>query len=588
MVVSAVVLLLVPLVLPGCLGGSAELRGLWSGGAAPSRVGVVAQLVDGDGIGILDVESGEISVSIDGEPVTDPAVYGPEALRLRTPLTLLIDQSQGALTAEAAPALREVVSAILGDLPAEQPARLLVFSDGVEELADFTTDRDALSGAVAALGTARGPVTDLNGALITALDGGDQLDMSLGLVRGVTVVITDGGDGPAVVSASDVIAARGDAALLVVQLGGGGATELANVGGVRIRKAEDLAEHSDAVRDSIRAALGSTLLVSVCADERDGEHTVELLFERNSDRASWLGTFSAEGFDDVGLWDAATPLPELMREAQTAVNAAGVFIAGGDGEGSVYYAPLREDGLLASWSLVGSLPSGSEAGIAATDEALYAVNGPYAWTALLGEDGLPGAWVEMESPGYANVLRAWSGHLWSISRDAAYVGPIGADGAAGPWTASAPFPEGLDGGLGMAIAGGHMVVVGNIGRGDDWTATAYAAALGEDGSFGPWETLAGFPAYLGYWLTADSDGEAIYVFPGADADGLEVYAATVSEAGVGAWQLAGRLGEARDQYATAVANNRLFLLGGELDGDATTEGIAGGVMAGALGFDCSF
>lgn len=574
--------------LSGCLGGTPELRGLWSGGGAPSRVGVVAQIVDGDDFGITDIQSGEISVSIDGAPASEVTVYSGEALHMRTPLTLLIDQSQGTLTAEAAPALRDLANAILGDLPAEQPARLLVFSDEVVELSDYTTDRAALADAVAELGTARGAITDLHGALLTALDGGEQLDMAMGIVWGLTVVITDGGDGPVVVSASDVIEARGDAALLAIDVEDGQAGELANLGALRVRKSEDLAARSEELRNSIRAALGSTVLVSVCSEERSGEHSVELLFERDRLKASWLGDFSASGFDDVALWDAATPLPELMLEAQTAYNGAGVFIAGGDGEGSVYYSPVRADGLLASWSLATSLPEGSLAGVAATESALYAINGPYAAFAALDADGLPGEWVEMDSPGYASVLRVWSGHLWSISRDAAYVGPIGSDGAAGPWTASEPFPEGLDGGLGMAIAGGTMVVVGNVGRGNDWTPTAYASRLGADGSFGAWQQLPGFPAYLGYWLTADSDGEAIYVFPGDDADGPEVYSATVSDSGVGAWQVAGRMGEARDQYATVIVEDRLFLLGGAVGGDSTTSGVAGGVSGGQLGFDCSF
>ncbi|HJN75872.1 MAG TPA: vWA domain-containing protein [Myxococcota bacterium] len=557
--------------------GPVSAKGLWAGASAPNRAHILVELVDARGRGVA-WSGDELTTTIDGSEVL-PRYRGFEELDGTQSVVLLVD-----LALEDSGDLAEIQSfatKIAENLDEHQTFTMIGFDEDVEVLRPETTDTDKMRDAIDALTAASGP-TNRNAALVDAFaEVEDQLLTGEPLERSVIVLLSDGGDPVDDTSLESVQAARGELAVMAVGVGTDH-EDVATHGSWKAKDIADLPEIANEVLERLLDTRDALVLATWCSDVDDGSHVLGLDFERDRLKGSWQD--SVELISTVATWGDTSSLPVYLQTHHARVWEGAIYVGGGDEDGSTYWAPILDDGRVGRWREGPQLDSGEETRFHAGRDRLYAINGENAWTALL-TDGEPQGWTMTDSPGYANVIRHREDVLYSITRQRVYFTELDQDNLPEGWQQSSDFPEDLDGGyVGAAFAADELVVVGSwrSGSDSDWITRGYRAPVESRGSLGNW-TQIDFGTFMGLWLNVESDGDYVYVFPGADADGLGVLSAAPGEA----FAEVASLAKAREWYSVATSDEGfVYLHGGRADSDATQEGLYSQLSEGDLALDC--
>jgi hypothetical protein len=562
----------------GAYKGPIQVTPLYAGGASPDRGHLVVELLDQQGQGVGDWQPGEIALSID-DGSREHALRTWADQDAQQPVLMLLDLSDSVEDADGLEALKEFGLAVVGGMEPGQPLELVGYSELNEVLLTSTGNRFSRQAVWEDL-IDLGSVSNTNGALVDALERWeDDLSPEQGGTRGVLVLVTDGGDGPDDTTISEVIEARGDKAVIVVEVNTSRTDldQVATHGHFEIDSYAELPALADQVLDRMERGRSGLVFATWCGSSG----TVELTFTRERLKGAWYGTAVVDGSDTVA-WGRTSSLPEPMQTHHARILDGWMYTSGGDEDGSVLYTRVLEDGRLGSWREGWSIDAGEETRLHAAEGRLWAINGTEAWQSWIDEDGLNGEWEGIESPGYSNVIRDHEGSLYSITRDRVYLADI-TDAGLGSWSSSEDFPAPLDGGyVGGAFAGGELVVVGSQrASGESWRTVGYRASVSSDGSLGSWAEVA-FGPFMGLWLNVDSDGQYVYVFPGDDGDTSDVLSARPGES----WSTAGALSQARRWYATAASEGYVYLHGGDISGEGDEGALYTMAVDGRLELSC--
>ncbi len=541
-----------------------SMDALFAGATAPNRGHLVLELQDADGFVVTDALAEEFTLEVDGVEVT-PDFHRWEDRDVLQKTVVLIDLSDGAGIGPLKVAARTVIEQVDG------PIELVGYASGTEVFRSFTDDREALRLALDEL-EILGPTTDTNQALLDVLDDWeDDLDPASGGVRGAVLLISNGGEGPDAVTVAQVKEAAAGRPIIAVGIG----TRLDSVathGSFRARTEEDLPEALDEALMALSATREGLIWLSWC----EAGDQAEVSFKRGRLRGSTLETLGGGTLTASAPWGQATSLPEPIQAHHARVVEGYLYVGGGDWDGNIFYARQLEGGLLGHFRSGPAVPvAGSETRFGSHDGDLVAINGDKAWRLPL-QEGVPTEWEDLPSPLYSNAIREAEGELFSLSRKKVYR----LDGDS--WTESADIPEGgLDGSVGGTIVDGRVVLVG-AWREDptsDWQTRGWSVSVD---SLDDWTALPPFPHFMGTFSTTDGDGAEVLVFPGSDADSLEVL--RLDGAG---WAVAGSLAVARDYFSTAVSpDGLLYLHGGRVDGEKTTTASVSRIQDGALELTC--
>jgi len=555
--------------------GPVSAKGLWAGASAPNRAHTLVDLVDANGRGV-PWTGNDLTTSVNGAEVL-PRYRGFDQLDATQAVVLMVDVALE--DPSQINAIKTFAKRLADDLDDQHTFTLVGFDEDTEVLRAETTDPDKITAAIDELTAESGP-TNRNGSLVELFEDLDeQLQPGEPLKRHAVILISDGGDAVDDTTLQAVLDARGEVALIGVGLGTDH-DDVATHGSWKIKEAADLPDLAVDVLAALAEAREGLVWATWCNDEADGAHIVELNFERDRLKGSWED--SVELVNTAATWGDTSALPVYLQTHHARVWNGRIYVGGGDEDGSTYWAPLLDDGRVGRWRDGPRLDSGEETRFHAGRDRLYAINGEYAWTSALLEDGEPQGWSVMDGPGYSNVIRHHDDVLYSITRQRVYSTELDVNNLPEGWQQSEDFPEDLDGGyVGAAIADDQMVVVGSwrSGSDSDWVTRGYRAPLDDLDSW----TQIDFGTFMGLWLNVDAAGDHIYVFPGSDADGTGVLSARPGDA----WAEVGALAKSREYYSVATSEDGfLYLHGGRADDEPSEEGLYSQVVDGGLSLDC--
>ena len=242
----------------------------------------------------------------------------------------------------------------------------------------------------------------------------------------------------------------------------------------------------------------------------------------------------------LGTWTTATALPGTVAYSQAIVTKNRVYLLGGDINGThsatVYTAPINTDGTLDTWTTATALP-----GTVAYSQAIVTKNRVY----LLG--------------GYNGAFSS-----------TVYTAPINADGTLGTWTTATALPAPVT--YSQAIVTKNRVyLLGGYINGA-FSSTVYTAPINADGTLGTWTTATALPGTVTY-SQAIVTNNRVYLLGGLinGASSATVYTAPINTDGtLGTWTTATAL-PATVYYSQAiVTKNRVYLLGGIINGDPSS------------------
>jgi len=304
--------LLFALALVGCGGSSGlKLTMLEASVQRPSNVAVyfTVDTADGEPVGGLAADSFRIYederlVSIHESKQT---ILNPEVAAVHYTL-LLVDMSGSVTESGDLPTVIDAASSFADRIRNKQQVGIYAF-DGrkdLQRISGFDNNPDRLRSRIGALSSfkSRDPSTNLNGAVVQALDVLDQQmrRASTPLKFGTLVVFTDGSDRAARVSREDLDKALEASAHDVFVIGVGSEIDQEELGaigrsGVIVRgdRGEIAAAFAEAA-DRIDAFASRYYLLGYCSPARAGVHTVRVEAAAEGKSGSLSYEFDARGF----------------------------------------------------------------------------------------------------------------------------------------------------------------------------------------------------------------------------------------------------------------------------------------------------
>ena len=249
-----------------------------------------------------------------------------------------------------------------------------------------------------------------------------------------------------------------------------------------------------------------------------------------------VAKINADG--SLGAFQVTQALPQgLSSGVAVAANGLIYYTGGAGGSGApvntVYVAPVHADGTLGAWSSTTAFTTGRANHAAGVYGArLYIAGG--------------------------NPFTGFSATVLSDAQSA----PINPDGTLGAWTATSSLPGPRSHGGGV-VQDGHFLIAGGAASGGSYYNDAIAAPIRADGSLGAFRTLTTF-TNARWDVGVASDGNAVFVAGGTGASnyGTEVIAAPLIRGALSAWSAAGDTSAARMGNCTVAYGGFLYALGG--------------------------
>jgi hypothetical protein len=248
--------------------------------------------------------------------------------------------------------------------------------------------------------------------------------------------------------------------------------------------------------------------------------------------AVYTAPINADG--TLGSWASATPLPEVLTQANVIITKNRVYIMGaGTGLYSVtskiYTAPINADGTIGVWSGAGNIPQGLASSSPVVIKNFVYLLGGYNGSTFVG-----------------NVYKA----------------PINVDGTLGAWTSSTSLPVGVSNSQAI-VTKTRVYLLGGF-SGSAPISTVYTAPINADGSLGAWSTGPELPI-AAYCTYAFATRNRIYFMGGASysATITSIYTIPINlDDSLGIWSSMGTLPVALAATQGACVNNKFYLLGG--------------------------
>lgn len=154
---------------------------------------------------------------------------------------------------------------------------------------------------------------------------------------------------------------------------------------------------------------------------------------------------------------------------------------------------------------------------------------------------------------------------------AVYRANIASNGILGSWTTEAGFPAPLSHAQ-LIVTFNRLYVLGGTNA-DGPVSSVYTATVNSDGSLGSWTSATSLPAALSRF-TAIVTRRRVYLLGGSATNSssvgsVKIYSAPIAASGlIGVWvEETGVLPEAVTSSTIAVTKNRVFLIGGVVDGE---------------------
>ena len=219
---------------------------------------------------------------------------------------------------------------------------------------------------------------------------------------------------------------------------------------------------------------------------------------------------AAEPAVPIGNWTAMASLPE-PRASLGVVTHAGEWLysiggrnAGESATAAAWRARVQDDGSLAAWQAVSSLPVPLYLhAVVASNGYLYVIGGyddkyyhNEVWRAQIMADGGLSAWQRDRDYPYSVTLHAAvaaDGRIYVSGGDTTqgrtnrvYVAMIGAGGALGPWEQTTALPPSSLYRHAMAATSNEVYVTGGY-DGNTVRNETYAARINTDGTLGAWQ-----------------------------------------------------------------------------------------------------
>lgn len=287
-------------------------------------------------------------------------------------------------------------------------------------------------------------------------------------------------------------------------------------------------------------------------------------------------------------WSPTTPLPQALANRNAVVWGDYLYFVAGKSAsdapvGTIYAAPILNNGALGGWTVAGELPLAVYLhAVAANDTDLYVIGGwdgtrtrAEVWRAPFIPGGGLGAFSRVSSYPVAvdlqeavivqnrlYVLGGWTGR---DPLDLVYSAAIQPDGL-GPWAPTTALPVPLYR-LAAVAYNNRIYVTGGFDNRNAQSAV-YVAAVGPDGSLGPWQPTTALPNTSFYHESVIHDGRLL-VLGGRDNlnEYRTVFAAPIHADGtLGAWTPQPDLPESLNRFAavsvTRNGSDYVYVMGG--------------------------
>ena len=300
--------------------------------------------------------------------------------------------------------------------------------------------------------------------------------------------------------------------------------------------------------------------------------------------------FNTQQSTDITGWTTGTSLPTTVAYSQAIVTKNRLYLLGGVDSSAVYTAPINADGTLGPWTTGTSLPATvyySQAIVTSNRVYLLGgiVNGVHSstvYTAPINADGTLGPWTTGPSLPAAvyysqavvtkNRVYLLGGYVnGSTSATAAvYTAPINADGTLGTWTTGTSLPDTVYGSQAI-VTQNRVYLLGGIVNSSP-SATVYTAPINADGTLGAWTTGTSLPATVDR-SQAIVTSNRVYLLGGIvnGSSSSTVYTAPINADGtLGPWTTGTSLPATVDRSQAIVTSNRVYLLGGIVNGSSSS------------------
>lgn len=284
--------------------------------------------------------------------------------------------------------------------------------------------------------------------------------------------------------------------------------------------------------------------------------------------------------DFTAAWTGTSNFPNTLSDGAAFITKNRVYYVGGaisynTLSNVVYSAPIDANGVIGSWSNVGTIPAATgyiNSNTVVTRNRVYIIGGTQSTsgggtlnsmlTAVINSDGTIGAFSTISNlpfSGYAMSVFTTNNRVYVTGgtfNTNTWTAPINADGTIGTWTNGPPTP--------VAFVHAQCVVTRNrvymIGGYSNGTIVS-TAPISVDGIVGSWSSATSLPAAMSYVHSYSTAGR-VWLF-GSNDSGSPCYTAAINADGtIGTWFTSAITSPPLTIGTVVCTSSRVYVLGG--------------------------
>lgn len=278
--------------------------------SAPNNVKALFQVEDLNGQGITNLQSADFEVYEDSQPLSQSESELQIKKHTGVPYTirtvLMLDNSTS--LKNEIDSIRNAAVSFINNIIPNQEVAVYQFSDGVEMLTDFTSDKNVLNNALKnyKLGYS---TTNLYGAVVKGASLWDDIYSINEVIQGSMIIFTDGNDTQGSTSLSSAINAVHNKIVFTIGLGSEIQPEILDeigtAGYYSITDVSHLASQFSSVQTKITDYSNSFYLLSYKSPKRgNNDHYLTIRIKNNphtGENSFVTGTFSSSGFTSAKI-----------------------------------------------------------------------------------------------------------------------------------------------------------------------------------------------------------------------------------------------------------------------------------------------
>ncbi len=258
----------------------------------PSSISIMFQVLDGEGYGVDNLTTEDFEVLEDDNPVspTESAMHirKRDVIPYELKTVIAIDNSPSVASNLAD--IKAAATSLVQGIADQQQFAIIVFSEEVTILQDFTNDVTQLTSSIESIPQGYG-TTDLYGAIMTGVQLWDDNYSTNSVEQGFLVALTDGSDQADRYSLSEALYARGNKRVYTIGLGdeidNDALAQLGNAGFFNLDNVEDLAPQFAIIQEQMATYANSFYWLNYMSPKRGyEEHMLELWIPENKNHGS--------------------------------------------------------------------------------------------------------------------------------------------------------------------------------------------------------------------------------------------------------------------------------------------------------------